>query len=438
MEKMSKEDEARILRALENVVQMTNRGVSPADALHKVAEAERFGPQVIQRMVEAYNVSKTLSHMKHAKGPDRADSFPLADAAPVLEKMYPERVLSPREKAASVFRPVEYVDNRDVNFIDRMSKLAMKLPKVKAPESLPRDRDAAARRVMHKRAVLQRQHAQAKSEYRDQWRRLQEHTKAAARYFRCIPHLPFDQVEHNVVGDHGEIGKAAMDLVFQQAHIKEARYVHTTSEARAYDASVYPYPEIKTAIGLARGLEKLASEAVDAEMALDSFELAHGFKKKAECRPGVLDDLFSALPYEDNALVPFEKSARDTEDMLFSGGMRAFKLKEPDADSLQTKAISEVYNPAHEEELRSIKVKAMLNDFLSNDPIMSGQSPEKVLHVYNQISSVMPQVAGEPTVLRGLMRRMLQQQEVIEPHEIKQLTDVEKQLRGLTGEPVGY
>jgi hypothetical protein len=437
MEKMSKEDEARILRALENVVQMTNKGVSPDEALHKVAEAERFGPHVIQRMVEAYNVSKTLSHMKHATGPERADSFPLADAAPVLEKMYPEKVLSPREKAASVFKPSEYVAKRDVNFMNRMTKLAMALPQTKPPAPLPRDRDAAARCLMHKRAVIQREYAQAKSEYRTQWQKLQEITKEAALYFRSIPHTSFDQVERNVVGDHGSIGKAAMDLVFQQAHIKEARDKTQAPRALAYDASVRPYPQIKKAIDLAGELEKFAAVVIDLEMERDAFELEHGFKKKAECIPGVLDELFSLLPYEDNALVPFEKDALIPTGSLFSGGMRAFNLSEPNPDSARLSALSEVYDPAHEEELRSIKVKAMLNDFLSNDPIMSGQPPEKVLNVYNQISSTMPQLAGQPAVLRGLMRRMLEQQEVIEPHEIQQLTSVEKQLRDLTGEPFG-
>jgi hypothetical protein len=436
MEKMSKEDEASILRALENVVQMTNKGVSPDEALHKVAEAERFGPHVIQRMVEAYNVSKTLSHMKHATGPERADSFPLADAVPVLEKMYPEKVLSPREKAAATFKPPEYVAKSDINFMERMTKLARALPQTKSPAPLPRDRDAAARRLMHKRSMLRREHDQAKSAYREQWRTLQETVKEAAQYFRSIPHTSFHQVERNVTGDHGGIGQAIMNLVYQQAHVKEARDNTEKPRAVAYDASVQPYPQIKKAIDLAWEVEKLASAAVDAEMALEVFEIKHGFKKKAEYAPGVLDDLFSPLPYEDNALVPFEKNSSFPTGSLFTGGMRALNLSEPDPDSTRLSALSEVYDPAHEEELRAIKAKAMLNDFLSNDPIMSGQPPEKVLHIYNQISSTMPQLAGQPTFLRGLMMRMLEQQEVIEPHEIQQLTGVEKQLRDLTGEPL--
>lgn len=435
MEKMSKEDEARILRALESVVQMTNKGVSPDEALHKVAEAEHFGPQVIQRMVEAYNVSKTLSHMKSATGAGRADSFTLADAAPILEKMYPEKVLSPREKAAAVFKPSEYVDKRDINFMDRMTKLAQALPQTKAPPPLPRDRDAAARRFMHKRSLLRREHDQAKSIYRTQWQQLHETVKEAAQYFRSIPHTLFAQVERNVVGDYGGVGKATMNLVFQQAHVKEARDNTATLRATAYDASSAPYPQINKAIGLAEDLEKLASTAIDAEIALDDFELKHGFKKKAEYAPGVLDDLFSQLPYEDNALIPFDKSAFSPVDSLFSGGMRALNLSEPDPDRVRRLAVAQVYDPAHEEELRSIKSKAMLNDFLSNDPVMSSQSPAQVLHVYNQIASTMPQLAGQPAVLRGLMRRMLEQQEVIEPHEIQQLTGVEKQLRDLSGEP---
>jgi len=435
MEKMSKEDEARILRALEDAVQMTNKGVPPNEALQKVAEQQKFGPQVIQRMVEAFNVSKTLSHMKHAEGPKKADTFPIADAAPILEGMYPEKVASPREKAASKYVPVEYLEKRDVNFMDLLPKVAQALPKVEKAPAFPRDPNAAARRIMHQRTTLKRAHAQAETGYRSAWGRLDAHAKEAAHYFRQIPHTPFSEVERNVVGDHGVIGKAAMDLVFQHARIKEERNAIKQASATAYDASVQPYTFIKSAIGVAWELEKLAADVVDAEFKLEEFEVEHGFRKKADPSPGVLDEFLSPLPYEDNALVPFEKSALVSPSTLLSGGMRALSMSEPDPEGLREEAITEVYDPAHEEELRAIKTKAMLNDLLSNDPVIAGHPKERVLHTYNQIASSMPQVSQQPAVLRGLLRRMLTQEEVIEPHEIKQFTDVEQQLRGLTGDP---
>src|SRR5512137_867280 len=107
MEELSKQDESRILGALERAIVMTNGGSHPTEAIQKVAEDGKFTPPMIQRMVEAYNVSKMINHLGHVKGAARADSFPIASAEKIIEAMYPTNMVAPSVKAATTYVPLE-------------------------------------------------------------------------------------------------------------------------------------------------------------------------------------------------------------------------------------------------------------------------------------------------------------------------------------------
>jgi hypothetical protein len=71
----------------------------------------------------------------------------------------------------------------------------------------------------------------------------------------------------------------------------------------------------------------------------------------------------------------------------------------------------------------------MLNDFLSNDPVLSGYGRDEVLNAFNQVSQLAPHAARQPAVMRGLLRRMLQQEGVLETHEAGQVGQMEKMLK---------
>jgi hypothetical protein len=111
-------------------------------------------------------------------------------------------------------------------------------------------------------------------------------------------------------------------------------------------------------------------------------------------------------------------------------GPLALGLREPPEMSKYREVLADVYDPMHEAKMDSIKSKAMINDFLSNDPILSSYDPEMVTNVYNQVATLSPAAARQPALMRGLLRKAIQQGGVIEPFEVQQLTQVEKSLRG--------
>jgi hypothetical protein len=73
----------------------------------------------------------------------------------------------------------------------------------------------------------------------------------------------------------------------------------------------------------------------------------------------------------------------------------------------------------------------MLSDFMSADPVISTYAPDEVLDIYNQVSQMTPRAAQQPAVMRGLLRKMLQQQDAMEPFEAEQIIGVEKGLKSV-------
>jgi hypothetical protein len=129
---------------------------------------------------------------------------------------------------------------------------------------------------------------------------------------------------------------------------------------------------------------------------------------------------------------PFAKSAVDPFSTGMVMGSMALGLKEPPELSKYREALADVYDPVHETRMNAVKSKAMLNDFLSNDPILSSYDPEAVTNIYNQIAAMAPNAAQQPALMRGLLRKSIQQGGVIEPFEVQQLTQMESAFKGET------
>jgi len=88
-----------------------------------------------------------------------------------------------------------------------------------------------------------------------------------------------------------------------------------------------------------------------------------------------------------------------------------------------------IFDPAHEAKLRSIRTRMVVNDMISNDPVLSAYAPEQVFNAYNELSRIAPGMSNEPIVIRSLIGRTLQTGGRMEQNEIKQLLDSEKAHR---------
>jgi hypothetical protein len=98
MDKLSAKEEQILKRAIHKVAHYNNSGLTPTDALIKVAREEQLTPTKIQRAAETFNKSKSVDHfIKTAAGDDRALPFPIANAQVAINAVY-----TPGEKEAKI------------------------------------------------------------------------------------------------------------------------------------------------------------------------------------------------------------------------------------------------------------------------------------------------------------------------------------------------
>ena len=110
-------------------------------------------------------------------------------------------------------------------------------------------------------------------------------------------------------------------------------------------------------------------------------------------------------------------------------------LSAPSDEAIQAEAVSELFDPEHESELTKIKTQAMLSEFLSTDPVISTYDPEEVTSAYNQVVSLAPRASLQPAVMRGLLRKLLQQQDAMEAFDVDQLVKIEQGLKNVSQPP---
>lgn len=134
MNQMSSDDEARLIRSVEKAIGLTNKGLSPNDAICKVATEEQFRPAHIRRMAQAFNKSKSVHHMKTAAEGDRSGSFDLADPQKILQLMFlPE---NQQKTASEVQLPTGDFSRADVK-VDMLAKVASFRPDERTSKEVP-------------------------------------------------------------------------------------------------------------------------------------------------------------------------------------------------------------------------------------------------------------------------------------------------------------
>jgi hypothetical protein len=235
-----------------------------------------------------------------------------------------------------------------------------------------------------------------------------------------------------------------MNLIYDEAHLTEKRG-EASERPMVFDRSKEPYAAIASAASWARTMTEKAAALIDLEAQLEKHGDARP-RTSGEARPMLLDDVLAPMggtpgPFE--LTIPpgtqFQKEALDIPSAIASKVVLdsvSGLLSSPDSEKAKSKAKDIIADPQQETRLATPRVRSMLNDFLSNDEVLSTHPVESVVSAYNQLAQLAPTASQQPAVMRGLLRKMVQQGGVIEPFEAHQLGNIEKGLRGMkdTGE----
>jgi hypothetical protein len=95
-------------------------------------------------------------------------------------------------------------------------------------------------------------------------------------------------------------------------------------------------------------------------------------------------------------------------------------------------APTESDNRALSERLKNVQRQIMLEDLMTNDPVLGDESPEVVAQAYQTILGVAPDLASNKEIVRAILRQAVHSV-AVSPYEAQVWTDLEKNIRALSG-----
>jgi hypothetical protein len=438
--------EERLTTALGEISRLTESGQHPNDAICKVASERQVPQGHIQLLVNAYNTGRTQYQLQSSTNPlEKAASFPLADAAKILEQMFPTEVKS----AAALSHAQAVSGDYDVSpgLLLTAWRYAMEVPatlkKCAAAEKppVPVSSEAENAKIAEAYKQAQRelenaQHAETKLAYES----------AAAigllqDYFRLPQALPFQNVRTNSLR---QFGKAA-ELLFAEISEQQPQLAKQASALHhrvAWDQA--PYSLVQLAINKAQDYVQAVNAIPPAEQALalakEAFYGPFGTPADLRIQTGSIWDRSSAGEKQAVTGTPMGMNTPMAAGAgaALSGAVRGLvdNLMPPKEDLVRGQ-LNSLQDPAHEDHIRTIRTQAMLADLLKNDPVISGYQPNQVYDAFNRISEVVPHATQSSMITRALVRRYLEQSQNVDPFEIDQMMNVENKMREQMGPPAG-
>jgi len=447
VEKMTKKAEQQMIGYVSSIVDAVHTGQSPTDALFKVASDNSLPPQVIQRLAEAYNQSRTLFEMNEKRG-SRDIVFPVARASDVVSKLYPETPLAPNKvnllkQASAVYQ------KSTTNFYESVQK-------VKNRQTLSQhEKVAAVTNALEKKKEKDKQLLKPKffaelqskkAELSDAKETMLKVASELSQEFRStLAATPFYKFE---IGLHQKYGSAQApviaDLVWRLSGCEKLG--QRRAVPRDFDASKYTlidflgndYASVESLVKAATKMHKTTQE-------IKVLEEAAGFahtqkpppKEKISPEGNVRVEPESTT--ESNSLECPEKKAFELPSlasMPFSvvGGAHALTTGSLASDPLAaqqkevTNAVTKFEDPNWRDSLQSIKIRTMLHDLMTNDEVISGYDENEVIDAFNEIHDIAPQASTNSAVMRDMLRRRLVQGGV-ESMELGQLAQLNKSLQ---------
>ena len=431
MPRMTKEGEERLRTALDDVVDLVNDGKDPDDAIVKVATDRSIPPGHVSLMVAAYNTGRTTRHREsHSSLLEKSADFPIADAPSILDRLYPSRVKS----AAAIEHEsgVHITYSLSPGWYTRATRESGMEKAAAATDWRMVDKSVPLYPTVHdeetgERIKTARQKAgQAEDQDRMEAARIQNQIMAGfaklADYFATPGSLVLADIRENVETLFGKEGVA----VINQLRRTRPNLVKQAATGRFHSTMGEPYSTVSRLVDLAGRLHHVVAgnekRAADRTAALEVAE--RPFFVPAQ-RVSLLDPL--PLPGTEkaaddsfwpnfNALI-----ARDYTEPMMS------HLAPTDKDKLVEKQLRAIGTPEHEQQLRDVQTRAMLEDMLSHDPVISGHHRDEVLGAFNDVSQLAPRASQQPLLMNALLRKRLQQGS-IDPFEVGDLVKTEQGL----------
>jgi hypothetical protein len=219
-------EERQLHEAVKRAVDLVDDGMSPDDAIEKVAREEKFGPGRIRLVAHAYNTGRQTSQWRDGGNIlDKLAHFDLADPEKVIHSIY--NGPTAKEKAARDRVDEEYrLPPSWVSRPTREKAARAPLPvTVTPPEPYQKDPVEALHRAYGQVQRAKQASEEAGRQASAAEDRVRRHVAELVTYFKQArdARLPFEHVEVAARTYLGQASVPLMDVVYKQARLREKR-----------------------------------------------------------------------------------------------------------------------------------------------------------------------------------------------------------------------
>lgn len=423
-------DEAVLIAAVKEASDLVHDGLTPDEAIIKVASERRLTPGMINVLCQGYNTGRQLQQMRSSDtAVEKFASFPLANPSRVIAAVY----AGGAKKAAAAPPAATLARRQEENARQRAGLTKAASAPLALVEQPPGPLGPPEPGIAMQRAYATFQRAKrAFEEKRRHASAMEDRLRAA------ITKLAGDvaggpalaTVEAVAVNKYGDAVRPLFDALAASPALSRQK--------RAADACVIrdevnfrrpPFSTLDRCVELGREAATARREREEAyEQACKAAEdcgLPFGKRLAAESGEQPSRRQPSYDPSEEGA----RKEAFLTSPAFGIAAGNAVGKMIGDVPKTKSDMIEdqwlELEDPSHHNELRKIRAHAMLNSMMTDpeDPI-SGFDPDQVVTAFNEINQLAPRLAEQPAVMRPLLQRRLQGN--VQPFEAKEIADIEK------------
>jgi hypothetical protein len=440
MPNLTSSDEQKLLEGVKQAVHYVDEnGLSPNEAITKVAKETSLSPGFVRATVSAFNNGRQVSQWR-ANDPvlDKLAGFPLADYDEIHRGIWGGTEKEANEKYVSLGDEIhsDYKKSPQWAKEDDLSKLAtmdLGLEKAAEDEEVPdyiQDHEnskkvhAAWNSYDHAKRAQEDARVKESAAKDALTMRLALLTNYLQKFAR--DRLPFDVIEKAAQSYYGTRGTALMDILADRF----------PDEKRAADTKRYwdkplsrdaePFTFMHNAIKAAADLNEAADVLAMAKQAREEAkEALVPFVPAPTQSKSEKDTTFSISLIDDGA---GEKEAKLLPAVLIGDKLTRStggdEWKEKEVTSLENKLNA----PDHNDEMRSIRAQVMLAEMMGDpDNPISEYPPEEVMSRYNELAQLAPRVSEQSAAMQPLLAKRLAGQ--TEPFEIKEIGEIEKTMR---------
>lgn len=439
---LTNREEAKLLGEVKEAVDLVDvQGMAPDAALEKKARECQWTRGALRSAVHAFNNGRQVAQWRANDNLlDKLAEFPLADYDQIAKAIWGVTV----KEAADAYQrqQVDPEYSRPPTWLPKLTQVLPNLEKAAgdtfetfskvAALALPAEHaaliaDHVGGERMRKALGNQQRAKFAFDEQRQKYAAAHDTLRVRLRmlenYFSksALDRLSFAVVEDAAGTYYGKHGTALFGLLARSLpHEKRAADSRTFLD-RPLNPEAPPLSYIPLAI-------KAAQDVARTKQALDEAYTALEKVAEEQIRPFAGSP---SLKTTDPLSISLIKEA-GIED--FAGGLgTGTKALLDDAlggDKTRdevTKTWLDLESPEHENELRKIRVQAMLTSMMSDpENPLSKHDPEHVLKNYNEVSQAAPRIAEQPALIQPHLLKRLSGR--AEPFEGKELVDTEKSL----------